>query len=165
MAETTIDAVAPSARAVAVDKPPGYWITVARRIRRDPVTLFCLVVLSLIVLAAIFAPFVAPHDPYKTSMLRRLAPMGTPGHLLGTDELGRDLLTHLIYGGRISLFMSFTPVVLAFSSAARSAHDGGVRRRLGQHGDHAHDRRVLRLPSSCSPSPSRAPWGPGSSAA
>ena len=114
MAETTIDAVAPSARAVAVDKPPGYWITVARRIRRDPVTLFCLVVLSLIVLAAIFAPFVAPHDPYKTSMLRRLAPMGTPGHLLGTDELGRDLLTRLIYGGRISLFMSFTPVVLAF---------------------------------------------------
>lgn len=85
-----------------------------RRLRRDPVTLFCLTVLTLIVLAAIFAPLVAPHDPYKTSMLRRLAPMGTPGHLLGTDELGRDLLTRLIYGGRISLFMSFTPVALAF---------------------------------------------------
>lgn len=114
MADTTIDAAPPPVRTVAVDKPPGYWTTVVRRLRRDPVTLICLAVLTLIVLAAVFAPLVAPHDPYKTSMLRRLAPMGTPGHLLGTDELGRDLLTRLIYGGRISLFMSFTPVALAF---------------------------------------------------
>lgn len=114
MAETTIDAVPASVRPAAADRPPGYWTTVVRRLRRDPVTLFCLTVLTLIVLAAVFAPLVAPHDPYKTSMLRRLAPIGTPGHLLGTDELGRDLLTRLIYGGRISLFMSFTPVVLAF---------------------------------------------------
>jgi len=114
MTETTIDsAILPRAPVVA-DKPPGYWLTVVRRLRRDPVTLFCMAVLLLIVLAAVFAPLVAPHDPYKTSMLKRLSPMGTPGHLLGTDELGRDLLTRLIYGGRISLFMSFTPVVLAF---------------------------------------------------
>jgi peptide/nickel transport system permease protein len=46
-------------------------------------------------------------------MLRRLRPPGTPGFLLGTDELGRDLLTRLMYGGRLSLFMGFAPVVLA----------------------------------------------------
>ncbi|MGE0719745.1 MAG: ABC transporter permease, partial [Alphaproteobacteria bacterium] len=102
------------AGAAAVDRPPGYWQGVFSRLRRDPVTLLCLAVLAIIVGAAVFAPWVAPHDPYKTSMLRRLAPMGTPGHLLGTDELGRDLLTRLIYGGRISLFMSFTPVCAAF---------------------------------------------------
>lgn len=114
MTDATIATSVPARPPAAVEAPPGYWTTVLRRLRRDPVTLLCLVVLTLIVLAAIFAPLIAPHDPYKTSMLRRLAPMGTPGHLLGTDELGRDLLTRLIYGGRISLFMSFTPVALAF---------------------------------------------------
>ena len=45
---------------------------------RDPVTIACAVILLLIVLAAIFAPWVAPLDPYKTSMLRRLQPLGHP---------------------------------------------------------------------------------------
>jgi peptide/nickel transport system permease protein len=47
-------------------------------------------------------------------MLRRLRPIGTPGFPLGSDELGRDMLTRLIYGARLSLFMGVTPVVLAF---------------------------------------------------
>jgi peptide/nickel transport system permease protein len=47
-------------------------------------------------------------------MLRRLQPLGTKPYWLGTDELGRDMLTRLIYGGRLSLFMGVTPVVLAF---------------------------------------------------
>jgi peptide/nickel transport system permease protein len=46
-------------------------------------------------------------------VIRRLKPPGTPGHLLGTDELGRDLLTRLIYGGRLSLLMGFIPVLIA----------------------------------------------------
>ena len=54
----------------------------------------------LIVLAAIFAPLLAPFDPYKESVVLRLKPFGYRGHLLGTDELGRDLLSRLIYGGR-----------------------------------------------------------------
>jgi len=91
----------------------GYWQSVGRRLRRDPVTVICLTVLLLIVLMAIFAPWVAPNDPYKTSMIRRLKPIGTPGFLLGTDELGRDMLSRLIYGGRLSLFMGVTPVLLA----------------------------------------------------
>ncbi|MGE0725901.1 MAG: ABC transporter permease, partial [Alphaproteobacteria bacterium] len=76
MANATIDA-APISSAPAAERPPGYWRSVAARLRHDPVTLACLTVLVLIVLAAVFAPWVAPHDPYKTSMLRRLAPMGT----------------------------------------------------------------------------------------
>jgi peptide/nickel transport system permease protein len=65
------------------------------------------------VLAAIFAPFLGLEDPYKTSVIRRLKPPGTPGYPLGTDELGRDLLTRLIYGGRLSLLMGFIPVFVA----------------------------------------------------
>jgi peptide/nickel transport system permease protein len=91
----------------------GYWASVARRLRRDPVTLICAGTLILIVAASIAAPLLGLADPYKTSMLRRLYPIGSPNHLLGTDELGRDMLSRLIYGGRLSLFMGVTPVVCA----------------------------------------------------
>ncbi|MGP0001887.1 MAG: ABC transporter permease, partial [Acetobacteraceae bacterium] len=91
----------------------GYWRRVARYVLHDPVALASIAVLLLIVLAAVFAPLIAPADPFKTSMLRRLKPPGTPGYLLGTDELGRDLLSRLIYGGRVSLSMGLAPVGLA----------------------------------------------------
>ena len=91
----------------------SYWNNVARRLARDPLTMFCLAVLTLIILSAILAPWLAPYDPYKTSMARRLIAPGDSRYWLGTDELGRDLLSHLIYGGRLSLFMGFTPVILA----------------------------------------------------
>ena len=91
----------------------SFWQTVGRRLSRDPVTLLCVSILVIIALAAILAPLIAPHDPYKTSMVRRLLPVGDHRHWLGTDELGRDLLTRLIYGGRMSLFMGFMPIVLA----------------------------------------------------
>jgi peptide/nickel transport system permease protein len=91
----------------------GYWKSVGRRLRRDPVTLICAAVLILIIAASLLAPWLGLADPYKTSMLRRLYPIGSPGHLLGTDELGRDMLSRLIYGGRLSLFMGVTPVACA----------------------------------------------------
>lgn len=71
-------------------------------------------VLVLLVGSAIFAPLIAPHDPMQTSMLSRLKPIGTPGHILGTDELGRDVLSRLLFGGRLSLTMALAPVALAF---------------------------------------------------
>ncbi|MVW70368.1 ABC transporter permease [Bordetella sp. 15P40C-2] len=91
----------------------GFWQTVGRRLTRDPVTLACAGILLIIVLAAIFAPWLGLDDPFKQSMVRRLKPFGFQGHLLGTDELGRDMLSRLIYGGRSSLFTGFVPVVLA----------------------------------------------------
>ncbi len=93
----------------------GYWQNVFNRIRRDPITIVCASIVLVIILAAIFAPWVAPHEPYKTSMLKRLAPVGTAGFLLGTDELGRDMLTRLIYGGRVSMFTAIAPVFLALT--------------------------------------------------
>ncbi len=91
----------------------GYWQSVGRRLRRDPVTLICAGILILLVLASIAAPYLYLADPYKTSMIRRLYPLGSPNHWLGTDELGRDMFARLIYGGRLSLFMGVTPVVCA----------------------------------------------------
>ena len=91
----------------------SFWQTAWRRLARDRVALVCGSILLLILLAAIFAPLIAPYDPYRTSMTRRLLPIGDARHWLGTDELGRDLLSRLIYGGRMSLFMGFAPVFLA----------------------------------------------------
>lgn len=92
----------------------GYWYSVWQRLRRDPLAMACAALLLLLVLAAVFAPWITPADPFKTSMLKRLQPVGSPGHWLGTDELGRDLLSRLIYGGRLSLTMGIVPVALAF---------------------------------------------------
>ena len=91
----------------------SYWQNVFQRLRRDPVTVTCLVIVLLIVLMAIFAPFLAPADPYKANMLKRLTAIGTAGYPLGADELGRDMLSRLIYGGRISLLMGIIPVFVA----------------------------------------------------
>ncbi len=104
---------APLVQPIATGGGRSYWQSVRRRLRRDPVTLICGGVLVLLVASALFAPWLGLDDPYKTSMIRRLYPLGSPGHLLGTDELGRDMLSRLIYGGRLSLFMGVTPVVCA----------------------------------------------------
>jgi peptide/nickel transport system permease protein len=93
----------------------GYWGSVLRRLARDPVAMAAAAILATIVLAAVFAPLVAPADPYKGAMLRRLKPIGDALYLLGSDELGRDMLSRLIYGGRLSLFMGVLPVVCAFA--------------------------------------------------
>jgi peptide/nickel transport system permease protein len=98
----------------AVEKSPGYWSGVFRRFRRDPVAMLALVLVVSLILMAILAPWVAPADPYRSSMLRRLRPIGTEGYPLGTDELGRDMLSRLIYGARLSLLMGVTPVFIAF---------------------------------------------------
>jgi peptide/nickel transport system permease protein len=103
--------------AMAVPRAPAprtYWAGVRRRLGRDKVTLVCGTILLLMLLAIIFAPFIAPHLPFQGSMIRRLKPIGFPGYPLGTDELGRDMLTRLIYGGRLSWIIGITPVAIGF---------------------------------------------------
>ena len=97
----------------AAAKVRGYWGTVGYRLRYDYVTLFFLSVIVVIALAAIFAPLIAPFDPNKTSMVYRLKPVGFRDFKLGTDELGRDMLSRLIWGGRMSLLMGLAPVAFA----------------------------------------------------
>jgi peptide/nickel transport system permease protein len=92
----------------------GYWHGVRVRLGRDKVTLICAALLVLLLFAILAAPWLAPHPPFQGSMIRRLKPIGFPGYPLGTDELGRDMLTRLLYGGRLSWFLGITPVVFAF---------------------------------------------------
>ncbi len=99
---------------IVVPKSPGFWSGVFHRLCRDPVALAALAILVVIVAIAILAPYIAPYDPTKGSVIRRLKPIGTPGYILGTDELGRDMLSRLIYGARLSLIMGVVPVPIAF---------------------------------------------------
>ena len=107
-------AAADSIAIAPVRRSAGYWTGVARRFQRDPVAVGAGLVILAIILLAVLASYLGLADPYHSSMLRRLKPIGTPGFPLGTDELGRDMMTRLIHGGRLSLFMGVTPVLIAF---------------------------------------------------
>lgn len=97
-----------------IERSPGYWAGVWTRFKRDRLAVFAGCVVAALVLIAIFAPLIAPMDPYAGRTIRRLRPVGTEGFPLGTDELGRDMLSRLIYGARYSLMMGVTPVIAAF---------------------------------------------------
>lgn len=64
-----------------------------------------LIILILLVLTAVFAPILSPHDPFEQDLANRLQPLGAEGHIFGTDSLGRDILSRLIYGSRITLYI------------------------------------------------------------
>jgi peptide/nickel transport system permease protein len=102
------------ARQAASDSQ-GYWQTVARRLARDKTTIVFGAVLMLMFAAILLAPALAPHDPYQANMLLRLKPIGFEHYPLGTDKLGRDMLTRLFYGGRLSWALGITPVVIALA--------------------------------------------------
>jgi peptide/nickel transport system permease protein len=91
----------------------GYWRRVWERLRQDRVTLAIAAILMFLLIMVIFAPWFSAHDPYEASILRRLKPVGFPGHWLGADEVGRDLWARMVYGGRMSLLAGVLPVFLA----------------------------------------------------
>lgn len=81
--------------------------------RRDTAASVSLIFLLIVILTALAAPWISPSDPYEAVNSLRNAPPGTPGFLLGADSDGRDVLSRLIWGGRISLTVGVVPSVLA----------------------------------------------------
>lgn len=86
-----------------------------RRFLHNRLAVLGVVVILLFCLAALFADWVAPHDPYALDLEHTFAPPGSPEHLLGTDNFGRDILSRLIFGSRISLFVGIIAVVIALA--------------------------------------------------
>jgi len=80
-------------------------------VRRDRRALCGLVFLAILLIAAVFAPWVAPHDPNAMDYMMLEGPSWS--HPLGVDDLGRDLLSRIIYGARVSIFVGLTTVALA----------------------------------------------------
>ncbi len=83
---------------------------VVRRMLRNPLAIAGLVVLGMAVILAVFAPWLAPHEPTETQLDQAFAPPGTAGYLLGTDDLGRDVLARIMYGLRASLHVGLLAV-------------------------------------------------------
>lgn len=73
--------------------------------------------IAIAILVAVFAPFIAPYDPNAQNLLGRMKPPGTVSrgfhYWLGSDELGRDLVSRLVFGARVSLFVAFSSVILS----------------------------------------------------
>jgi peptide/nickel transport system permease protein len=100
-------------------KPAGQWTLAWRRLRRHKLAMLGLVVLTLITLASITAPLIAPYPYEEINLTRSYAPVfaagdaGRPMHLLGTDRLGRDMFSRLLYAGRISLVVALSVTILS----------------------------------------------------
>jgi peptide/nickel transport system permease protein len=98
-----------------IERSAGYWQNVMSRLVRDKVAMFAAFVILCLLIMAILGQWITPADPYAASIMKRLKPIGFEGYPLGTDELGRDMLSRLMVGARLSLFMGITPVLLAFA--------------------------------------------------
>ena len=98
-----------------IERSAGYWQNVFSRLVRDKVAMFAAFVILCLLIMAVLGQWITPADPYAASIMKRLKPIGFEGYPLGTDELGRDMLSRLMVGARLSLFMGITPVLLAFA--------------------------------------------------
>jgi peptide/nickel transport system permease protein len=76
------------------------------RLKRNKTALLGMIIVIVAVFMAIFAPLLAPYDPNAMNIKETFLKPGTPGHILGTDEFGRDLLSRIIYGSRISILVA-----------------------------------------------------------
>lgn len=73
------------------------------------------IIVAIVIVCAIFAPFISTHDPFEMNMSNGLLKPGENGHILGTDQYGRDLFTRLIYGARVSLKVGIFAVLISMS--------------------------------------------------
>ncbi|OJA82994.1 nickel transporter permease [Burkholderia ubonensis] len=83
-----------------------------RRFAANPLNLFGLAILVALLAVAIVAPLITPHDPLRQVLADRLLPPGSPSHWLGTDQLGRDILSRLIGGSRLTLGIALLVVAI-----------------------------------------------------
>lgn len=104
--ETNVQAEVPSYK----KKKVGFF----RRFKHNKAALAALIILTIMFIVVIFASSVSKYDPARSDLMARLAPPGTPSstglgnHLLGTDQLGRDIFSRLLHGGQVSLNVGFT---------------------------------------------------------
>ncbi|MBQ1347953.1 MAG: ABC transporter permease, partial [Aeriscardovia sp.] len=97
--------------------------------RENKLAIFSFFVIVLFILAAIFAPYITPYSYSQMDLLHRLSPPSS-AHLFGTDEGGRDILTRMLYGSRVSLLVGVVPTIasmmLGTALGVISGYVGGV---------------------------------------
>ncbi len=88
------------------------WAKVRRQLLRNPLTLTGSTIILALILTACIAPYIAPHDPFATNPIQKLLPPSQK-HLMGTDGLGRDVLSRVLFGARISVWIAFLILLIA----------------------------------------------------
>ncbi|SET68444.1 ABC transporter permease [Paenibacillus sp. NFR01] len=109
-------------------RPPGPWKTLWKKFSRNPYAMSGLAVLLFFVIIGILAPVLTKYDPAAIDLMFANLKPGAAGHLLGTDELGRDILTRLLYSARISLSIGFS---VALASVAIGSVIGAISGYFG----------------------------------
>lgn len=123
MADTT------AAAAEAVPTEPGFWKKLTRIVRRQPLGTAGFLIVALMIVAAVFAPLVAPYNPEENS-LEFMLTSPNDAFFFGTDEFGRDILSRIIYGAQTALFVglvaSFVGATIGLVLGVASAYFGGT---------------------------------------
>ncbi len=100
------------------------------RFRRNPPAMIGLIIVLVLLAAAAFAPWIATHDPITQNLTGRLQPPLTDGHLLGTDEFGRDIFSRIVHGARVTLYIvalvAVTAPVFGLLIGTVAGYAGGV---------------------------------------
>ena len=110
--DSSTPAIAPSVSDAGLRPRRTAWQSVVFFLSRNHLVLFGLIVVALWIIVTLAAPLLAPYDPLQQDIVHRLQPPNG-AHWFGTDQLGRDILTRVMYGGRISLPAALAVVVLA----------------------------------------------------
>src|SRR6476469_5891988 len=106
---TTTDRKLARKRRVAIDSP---WRLTTRRFFRPRLAAVGLIICLLLVSSALLAPILPLKDPLRIGIMDKFTPPGEKGYVLGADEVGRDMLSRLIYAGRISLLVGFAAMIV-----------------------------------------------------
>ncbi|UCD82441.1 MAG: ABC transporter permease [Desulfobacterales bacterium] len=113
--------------------PNNKWLSGLSMLKRSPTALIGLIIVSIVILSGIFAPWISPYDPIKTNLYSRLKPPSTE-HWFGTDKLGRDVLSRIIWGARVSLKVGVISVgigmVIGVMIGLIGGYFGGITEKL-----------------------------------
>jgi peptide/nickel transport system permease protein len=112
---TEVDSTEPSVRFMLQRQskaPSSLFMDAWRRLTRDKLAIAGMVIIALFIIAAVFAPLLAPYSPIEQTLLQRRQPPSRQ-HWMGLDEVGRDILSRIIYGARVSLQIGLLSVSLA----------------------------------------------------
>jgi len=114
----SIGTLAPGRVIVASEPPEAERSRTWRKLSRNPAAIAGALILLIVIAAAVAAPYVAPQDPMRQSLLRRFTPPvwlqgGNPSYPLGTDQVGRDILSRIVYGARVSLVVGIAAVAMS----------------------------------------------------
>lgn len=110
-------------------KPESFWKITARKFVKNKLAVFGAIFILFLIIVALITPLIAPYSPDEQFLTDKLAPPGE-NYILGTDKLGRDTFSRLLYGARVSLLISFCAVagqiVIGTTIGAIAGYFGGI---------------------------------------